>query len=99
MDIGWQAELARMGTATVIAIHLFKLENGHLPESLKQIVDSGYLEEVPFDPYSVSPLIYRKTDDEFILYSVNRDMEDNGGIRIKDLDFVFWPVENLEEKN
>ena len=96
MDIGWQTELTRIGTATVIAIHLFKSKNGYLPENLKHIVEYDYLEEVPFDPYSGSPIIYRKIDDGFILYSVNRDMKDNGGNRNNDLDFLFWPLEKPE---
>lgn len=94
MGVGWQTELARSGTATVIAILLYQSKNGHLPEDLSHVVKSGFLDELPIDLYSGQPLIYRKTNDTFILYSVGSDMVDNGGVPL--IDRVFWPVEMFE---
>lgn len=95
MDIGWQTELARSGTSTVTAILLYKSKNGHLPESLNHVVESGCLDELPIDSYSGQPLIYRKTNNSFILYSVGSDMVNDGGMPF--LDRIFGPVETFEK--
>jgi hypothetical protein len=36
------------------------------------------------DPFSDKPLVYRRTDDDFILYSVGYNFIDDGGVRGKD---------------
>ena len=55
------------------------------------------------DAFSEKPLVYKKTDDDFILYSVGFNFTDDGGEFSKDRrgnirkwgengDTVFWPV-------
>ena len=69
----------------------------------EELFEAGYLKKLPMDPYSDSPLVYKKTDDDFILYSVGYDFEDDGGEVYRDNkgrvrpwgdegDAVFWPV-------
>ncbi len=88
---------------TVLAILRYKQDKGEYPEMLNQLVKAGYLKQIPIDPYSDKPLVYRKTDGNFILYSVGLDFTDDGGefcygddgrARIwldKKGDAVFWP--------
>jgi hypothetical protein len=38
-----------------------------------------FLPNVPLDPYSLRPIVYRRSVDSFELYSVGRDRIDDGG--------------------
>jgi hypothetical protein len=64
---------------------------------------------LPIASFSDKPLVYRKTDDDFILYSVGPNFTDEGGEysrdskgRIKNWldngDAVFWPVPKPQVK-
>jgi hypothetical protein len=55
------------------------------------------------DPFSDKPLVYRKTDDDFILYSAGYNFKDDGGEYGRNRsgeisrwmdngDTVFWPL-------
>jgi hypothetical protein len=57
------------------------------------------------DPFSDKPLVYRRTDDDFILYSVGYNFVDDGGVPGIDRndkyrvwadygDRIFWPMES-----
>lgn len=78
-----QVQLDLAGTRTLIAIELFRLENGHLPASLAELVPSC-LPSLPDDPYAPDGMLrYVILDhpDEhartFLLYSVGADGTDN----------------------
>ncbi len=90
-------------TLTMIAIFRYKSDAGRYPQNLNQLVTDGYLEQLPIDSYSDKPLSYKKTEDNFILYSIGPDFKDDGGVSGKDRkgrarqwrdngDTVFWPV-------
>jgi hypothetical protein len=64
---------------TIIAVKRYQADKGHCPDALDELVQAGYLAYMPPDPYSDKPLIYRKTEDGFILYSVGQNMKDDGG--------------------
>lgn len=64
--------------AARLAIELFRREHGELPQSLDQLVPAQ-LPEVPLDPWTNRPLIYRRDRDGFVLYSTWSDRQDNGG--------------------
>ena len=63
-----------------------------------------YLSQVPEDPYGDGPLIYRRTEGEFILYSVGADGEDDGGELVPGVDAIwgegdfFLDMFDLEEQ-
>ncbi len=82
-----------------IAILRYKADKIELPDSLEQLISSGYLKELPMDPYSEAPLLYKRLDDNFTLYSLGADFDDDGGTPSKwgegeeGGDQVFWPVE------
>ena len=92
---------------TVLALKRYELENGNYPNNLQDLIDAGYITKLPMDPYSDKPLIYRNTGNDFNLYSLGKDFEDNNGTPLfsgKHLmkwgdshgktggDAVFWPV-------
>ncbi|MHC4527204.1 MAG: hypothetical protein ACYS29_04930 [Planctomycetota bacterium] len=86
-----------LGCVASLKILCFKLDKGRFPHNLQDLLASGYFEELPMDPYSDGPLVYRRLDDDFMLYSVGADFDDDGGIPSERArsggDLVFWPVE------
>jgi hypothetical protein len=107
VELGYRNECSSKSLLAVIALMRYKGDNGCYPDNLGELVTAGYLKELPIDPYSNKPLVYKKTDDSFILYSVGTDFADNGGASGKDLqgqvkkwrdngDTVFWPIPKPE---
>jgi hypothetical protein len=98
-----QSRAATDALITTIAVLRFKKEKGFYPENLQQLLDTGYIKELPPDPFSNKSLVYKKTDDGFTLYSVGQNFIDDGGRVALDEngkvkmwadegDTVFWPV-------
>ena len=96
-------------TVAVLAILRYSKDKSSFPEDLEQLISAGYLKQPPDDVFSVKPLVYRKTDDDFILYSVGPNLTDEGGEysrdskgRIKNWlhngDTVFWPLPESDIK-
>jgi len=96
-------------TITILALLRYKADKGSYPENLRQLITGGYLKELPMDAFSGRPLVYKKTDDNFILYSVGLNYTDDGGEVAKDEDggirrwadegdVVFWPVPKSQLK-
>ncbi|MGB2810087.1 MAG: hypothetical protein WBC22_20270, partial [Sedimentisphaerales bacterium] len=65
---------------TILAIMRFKIAKENFPETLDELISAGYLKAVPSDPYSSGPLVYKRTEDNFKLYSVGKDYSDDGGV-------------------
>jgi hypothetical protein len=63
---------------TAIAIERYRLVEGHLPESLENLVPA-YMESVPKDPFDGRNLRYIARGKGFVVYSINEDLTDNGG--------------------
>jgi len=85
---------------TIIATLRYKQEKGQYPQNLDELKQTGYIKEISMDPFSDKPLVYKKTDDNFILYSVGMNFKDDGGDRkgktvnwTEEGDAVFWPVQ------
>jgi len=90
---------------TTVALLFYKSEKGALPGSLGELVNIGFLTELPQDPYNEGPLTYKKDGDNFKLYSFGPNMTDNDGTIVRDYtgqiewwerrgDTVFWPYPN-----
>ena len=103
VELSYRIRTGVRATSTVIAILRYKKDNSDYPENLEQLVTSGYLKELPTDPWSDKPLIYKKTEDDFMLYSVGFNFVDDGGVPgtnrgkprymwANDGDTIFWPV-------
>jgi len=91
-------------TMTIIALKRWQSEKGEYPENLEELTEECYLKQLPMDPYSDKPLVYRRENGDFRLYSVGQNLKDDGGVYIDDEDgrkstwpeegdTIFWPVE------
>jgi hypothetical protein len=102
-EIAYRARTYHEATVAILALHRWRLEKNQYPATLGELVAAGFLNELPMDPWSDKPLVYKKTDDDFILYSVGFNFTDDGGEYDRDRsgnirqwsdngDAVFWPV-------
>ncbi len=62
-----------------LSVHSYRLEHDKIPETLAELVPD-YFSAVPNDPFGEGPLVYRVTDDSYLLYSIGPDGKDDGGI-------------------
>jgi len=103
-EVAYRGKVLHEATLTVLAIQRWRLEHDQYPLSAQELVKAGYLDAVPMDSYSDKPLIYRRTDQGFILYSAGPNFVDDGGVWGTDSrgeprnwldngDTIFWPVE------
>jgi hypothetical protein len=66
------------GAITALAIERFRSKNGRLPDKLGDLTP-GFLAEVPEDPFNGEELSYRRLPKGYVVYSVGRDLTDDGG--------------------
>ena len=80
---------------TICALQVYYIDHGEYPESLDALVPD-YMPEVPIDPFTGDPMVYRQEGEPYTLYSLGADMEDDGGVRDRDDywegDVVFVPL-------
>ncbi len=102
-QIVWRLKTRRAALLTVLSILIYEKDIENYPGDLHELVEGGYLKEVPLDPFSNKALIYKKVNDNFVLYSVGLNFIDDGGQVHRDDkgrvrqwanegDVVFWPV-------
>jgi hypothetical protein len=103
LEIGNRLPADVRGTITLIALLRYKQDTGAYPQNLQELISAGYLDTLPMNPWSDRPLVYRSSEDDFILYSVGWNFIDDGGQVYRDDkgrpklwadegDAVFWPV-------
>ncbi len=102
IQIGWRGRLSGEAIVSVLAVLTYKSQEGRHPESLHILREKGLLPNVPMDPYSGAPLIYKVHGADFTLYSVGEDFVDDGGLPCEwndesGGDHVFWPIARPEE--
>lgn len=70
----------------LLEISRWRRQHGEFPDSLADIDRSSWATEVALwqDPHSGADLIYRRTGAGFILYSIGRNGEDDGGVESLD---------------
>ena len=78
-----QSEAQRRACVAVLAVLRFRLKEGRLPDALNELVPA-YLAAVPQDPYDDQPLRYKKRDAGFVVYSVAKNQQDDGGTSSSD---------------
>lgn len=61
-----------------LACRIFKSRTGEYPKNLEALVP-GLLTEVPVDPFTGKPLVYRREGKGFIVYSLGSNLKDDGG--------------------
>ena len=99
----WAVRTYREALLTVLAVIRYEKTEGCYPADLDELVEVGFLKQLPVDPFSGQTLVYKKTADGFTLYSFGPNFKDNGGISGTDRngrpkqwadngDTVFWPL-------
>ena len=74
-----QNQVRNRAAHAALAIERYRLEHDdQLPPTLDVLVP-GFLDRVPQDIYAAAPLRFRKLDRSYVLYSVGRDLKDDGG--------------------
>jgi hypothetical protein len=71
-------EATLLADRTGLACRLYKIRTGRYPENLEALVP-GILREVPIDPFTGKPFIYRREGEGFIVYSLGTNQKDDGG--------------------
>jgi len=108
-QIAWRMKTSREALLTVLAVIRYEKEKDQYPVVLDELVNAGYLKELPRDPYSDGPLVYRNTESGFLLYSFGTNLTDDGGelglssrgtprMYMDNGDWVFWPVAKSQVK-
>ncbi|MHC4310222.1 MAG: redoxin domain-containing protein [Planctomycetota bacterium] len=99
IEIEYSSRAEIQALITTIAILRYNSDKNGYPATLSGLISAGYLKELPKDPYSNKPLVYRRAQEGFTLYSFGADFDDDGGLGSKwglgeeGGDQVFWPVE------
>jgi hypothetical protein len=75
---GAMLEASLLAARTGLACRLFKSRTGAYPERLEALVP-GILKEVPIDPFTGKPFVYRREGEGFIVYSLGSNEKDDGG--------------------
>lgn len=65
---------------TGLALASYHTDYNRFPETLDTLIPY-YLAELPIDPFSGEPLIYKRIDDGFSLYSVGQNLVDDQGFQ------------------
>jgi hypothetical protein len=98
-ELSFRMVAQRDALITTLALLRYKDDKGGFPADLQELVSAGYVAQMPMDPYSDKPLVYRRTENNFLLYSVGADFRDGGGQHDRRWgqgeqggDYVFWPV-------
>jgi hypothetical protein len=73
-----QIEAIMLANRAGLACRLYKSRTGHYPETLDELVP-GLLTEVPIDPFTGKPLVFRREGEGFIVYSLGSNEKDDGG--------------------
>jgi hypothetical protein len=62
-----------------VAAERYRRAQGHWPKNVGALKEAGYLQAIPADPYNGQPLLWRRLDDGWVVYSIGPDGADNGG--------------------
>jgi hypothetical protein len=73
-----QLEAMILASRTGLACRLYKSRTGAYPETLNALVPD-VLKEVPIDPFTGKPFVYRREGEGFIVYSLGSNEKDDGG--------------------
>ncbi len=71
-----------------LLLDAYKIQHGRYPASLAE-VSQNYIVSIPSDPFTKSsPYIYKRTNDDYILYSVGPNSKDDHGDAILNVDGI-----------
>jgi hypothetical protein len=83
--IACERRVPTRATSVLVALKAYKVKTGRLPQSLAELVPE-YLSAVPVDDMDGKPLRY--SPEKKVLYSVGKDLSDDGGSKDKDIVFA-----------
>jgi len=67
-----------LATRSGLACKIYKNRTGHYPENLEALVPD-ILPEVPIDPFTGKPIVYKMQNGELLIYSLGSNQKDDGG--------------------
>lgn len=77
--------IADRAARAAVAVALYRAgHGGQLPRTLEEL-RPAYLTDVPQDPATGGPLLYRSDDRSYTVYSTGPDRKDDGGDLVSDL--------------
>jgi hypothetical protein len=98
IDLPWRARTDLASLIAIVSLIRYEMEHDEYPDSLTDLVETGFLRRVPEDAYSNGPLVYKRMTGGFLLYSRGLDFDDDDGTPSQwgqgeqGGDQVFWPV-------
>jgi len=84
--------LARLSAMKILCgLEIYKRKYGDYPERLEQLIPEIF-QQLPLDPFTGKNFIYRKHGGKIIIYSVGRNLKDDGGTYDlkKEKDDIVW---------
>jgi len=85
-----RGEAYRRATTLVTTLNAYRQVNGQYPESLTELGGQEYV----VDPFTGGQFVYRRSGNDFVLYSVGANGTDDAGVhdrKAETNDLVFWP--------
>lgn len=87
-----RAETRMQALRIIVGLNSYKVAAGSWPGNLSML-EPPYLRKLSLDPFSGKPFIYRAGASDWILYSVDWNLKDDGGV---DGDYPrLWPVKDM----
>lgn len=71
-------EAVMLTTQVGLICKIYKARTGRYPEKLEALVPD-FLREVPIDPFTGKPLVYKIVNGELLIYSLGSNQKDDGG--------------------
>jgi hypothetical protein len=71
-------EAMMLATKAGLACKIYRAKTGRYPENLEALVPD-ILPEVPIDPFTGKPFIFRRQGDDLFIYSLGSNRKDDGG--------------------
>jgi len=78
-DFEDEARMTHEVEVLAVALACFHAESGRWPAELKELSPS-LLKTIPIDRFSAKPLVYKPSKKGYLLYSVGKNMRDDGGL-------------------
>jgi hypothetical protein len=79
IEANFRAEAGLAGTQVLLALRRYQIVHGKLPPNLKTPAAECLLKTVPVDPFDGEPLRFATVDGKPTVYSVGKDLKDDGG--------------------
>lgn len=91
LEISFGARAEREATRTIVALRLYWMRKGELPDSLDELIEEKILKDAPMDPFADKPLRYSR--EKRRIWSVGPDEVDDGGkgepMSLESKDYIF----------